>query len=462
MYRWRVRLLGPACALLLLSAAARAEDDEVAPDMVDAPRQQGGASLGRCLDLADKNHPNILAERARLDKARAQLIEAHFAPFNQFRLTGGMGLAPTVRGDNIFSPNTDRSLTSNLGLAWRLDVSGVIPLWTFGKITNLWEAAEAGVKVGEHQLDVTRDEVRLDVRKAYFGLQLARDAQALLRDAQSKIDDATKKQQKDVDEEDGDPIDVLRLQTVQAEIEARLSEAEKYERVARAGLRFYTGVPDLEVRDGPLQIARHRLGHLSKYLGAARVHRPEVLMARAGIAARQAQVRLAQAQMYPDVGLGLSFGLSRAPEVADQINPYVTDPGNYLHYGVALVFQWNLDFVPAYARVMQAEAQLQEVMALDRKALGGVAAEVEQAYADAVDWRKRYDAFRKAERYAKKWLVTVQTAIDVGTMDEKDLVDPARKYAEHLYNRLNATMEYNLAMSRLAKVTGWDAIAPDG
>src|SRR5947207_2206753 len=112
--------------------------------------------------------------------------------------------------------------------------------------------------------------------------------------------------------------------------------------------------------------------------------------------------------MFPDIGLGFSFGLSRAPEVADQINPFVTDPGNYLHYGFGVVFGWNLDFVPAYARVMQAQAQLEEVMALDRKALGGVAAEVEEAYAQVNDWRKRYNAFRKAERYAKKWLAMVQ------------------------------------------------------
>ena len=462
MYRLRVRFAAFVSALALAWAPSARADDDVAADMVDPPRLSGGANLARCLDLADRNHPNILAERARLQRTRAQLIEAHFAPFSQFRMTGGMGLAPTVRGDSIFSPNTDQSLSSNLGLAWRLDISGVVPLWTFGKITSLWAAAEAGVKVGEHQLDLTRDEVRLDVRKAYFGLLLARDAQALLEDALGKIGDATNKVQKDVDSEDGDPIDVLRLQTVEAEIEARLSEAKKYERVARAGLRFYTGITDLEVKDGPLKIASHHLGHLAKYLSAARVYRPEVLLARAGIAARTAQVKLAQAQLYPDIGLGLSFGLSAAPEVANQINPFVTDPGNYLHYGFALVFQWNLDFVPAYARVMQAEAQLQEVMALDRKALGGVAAEVEQAYADVVDWKTRYNAFRKAERYATKWLVTVQTAIDVGTMDEKDLVDPARKYAEHLYNRLNATMEYNLALSRLATTTGWDAIAPDG
>ncbi|MBM4358192.1 MAG: TolC family protein, partial [Deltaproteobacteria bacterium] len=266
----------------------------------------------------------------------------------------------------------------------------------------------------------------------------------------------------EVEAEDADPIDLLKLQTYQSELRARLSEAARYEQVARAGLRYYTGVTDLEVRQAPLEVGKHRLGHLATYLAAARLHRPEVKMARAGLDARTAQVKLAQAQLFPDIGVGLSFGASYAPEVSNQINPYVPDPGNYFRYGLGLVFQWSLDFPGAYARVAQAQAQLHEMVALDKKALGGVAAEVEAAYAEAVDWRKRVDAFAQAEKYARKWLATVQQSIDVGTLDEKEIIDPARRWAENRWSRLNATMEYNLALAKLARATGWDVVAPDG
>ncbi len=56
----------------------------------------------------------------------------------------------------------------------------------------------------------------------------------------------------------------------------------------------------------------------------------------------------------------------------------------------------------------------------------------------------------------------MQLAIDIDTMEDKDLIDPAKAAAEHRYNVLNATMQYNLAIAKLAKVTGWDAIAPGG
>jgi outer membrane protein TolC len=422
-------------------------------------QREGGADLQRCLMLADRNHPDLMSARAKLSKVEAQLLEAYSAPFSQFKATGGVALAPTLRGNNIFSPNTDVALTSSLGVAWRASISGVLPLWTFGKITNLWDAAEANVEVNEAEVEVARDKVAFDVRRAYLGMQFARDALDLLDDAKGQLQDAEQKLEEKVDEGDADPVDLLKLQVFSADLDARKAEAERFLRIAKSGLRFYTGVENLQFRDEPLDKAPHKLGGLQKYLDAARVYRPEVHMARAGVAAREAQVRLSRAKLFPDLGVGLSASLSAAPEIANQINPFANDPGNYFRYGVALVAQWNLDFVPAVSRIDQAEADLREVLAQDRKALGGVAAEVENAYAEVVSYHKRLQAYERAQQLAKRWLITVQQAIDIGGMESKELIDPAKAYAEHRANVLRAIMEYNLALAKLALATGWDAIA---
>lgn len=418
--------------------------------------------LPHVLELAERNHPNIAVSRAKVLQARAQLDEAHFAPFSQWKMTGGVAIAPSLKGNNVFSPNTDVALSSSLAVAWRVGVEGVIPLWTFGKITNLWDAAGSYVKVQEADLEKERDAVRVDVRKAYFGLQLARDAHLLLKDVRDAIQGAQKKLEQQIEKDEGDPIDLLKLQTYGAELDVKESEAERWSNVALAGLRFYTGVPDLDIPDIPLRPPKHQLGHVTRYLSAATIYRPEIAMARAGIAARSALVQLARAQLFPDVGIGLSASMSAAPAIADQINPYVVDPGNYFRYGAALVFQWKLDFFAGHARIRQAEAQLDEVRAQQRLALGGAAAEVEVAYAEVIDWQKRVDAYAKAVKTAKKWLVTVQQGIEVGAVAEKELLEPAKAYATNRFNHMNAVMELDMAMARLAKATGWDAIAPDG
>jgi outer membrane protein TolC len=447
---WRT-LAGAALSLatLLPAAPARAGEHLV-------------YDLPHVLELAERNHPNIAISRAKVMQARAQLDEAHFAPFSQFKLTGGIAIAPQLRGNNVFSPNSDVSLTSSLAVAWRTGVEGVIPLWTFGKITNLWDAAGANVHVQQADMEKERDAVRADVRKAYFGLQLARDSRLLLNDVHDAIGKAEKTLQKSLDKDEGDPIDLLKLQTYAAELDVRDSEADRYVKVALAGLRFYTGVAELDIPDAPLRGPKHQLGHVTRYLSAASLYRPEIAMARAGVEARSALVGLARAQLFPDVGIGLSASMSAAPAIADQINPYVVDPGNYFHYGAALVFQWKLDFLAQGARIRQAEAQLEEVRAQQRFAMGGVGAEVEVAYAEVMDWTKRVDVYARAVKTAKKWLVTVQQGIEVGTTAEKELLEPAKAYATNKFNQMNALMELDLAMSRLARATGWDAIAPDG
>lgn len=426
------------------------------------PVRRAAYDLPRALALADRNHPNLAEARARLRFVRAQLDEAHTAPFSQFQMNGGFALAPEIMGSHVYSPNTDVSLTSSLGVAWQATLSGVVPLWTFGKIGHLWEAAEANVKVHEHGVELQRDLVRLEVRRAYYGLQLARDGKLLLGDARKQLGDAEAKLQEMITAAEADPIDLLKLQTFAAELAVREAEADRYVATALAGLRFYTGVPDLDIPDAPLTRPTHQLGPVDKYLAAARLYRPELAQAAAGLEARTALVGLAQSNLFPDVGLGMSVGVSAAPEIADQLNPFVTDPANYFRYGAALVFQWKLDLLPRAAQLRQAEAKLEEMRATQRYALGGVGAEVEVAYAEVVDWSKRLEAHQKSVQTARKWLIRAQQGVDVGTLEAKEILEPAKAYALARFNVLSATMELDLAMAKLARATGWDAIAPEG
>ena len=184
-------------------------------------------------------------------------------------------------------------------------------------------------------------------------------------------------------------------------------------------------------------------------------------MARAGVRARRALLDLERARYFPDLAVAGSASRSYAPEVADQLNPFVRDDANYTRYAFGLVLAWKLDILPRTARVAQAEAQLEEIRATERYALGGVGVEVETAFAEAEDARRRLDAYTEAARYSKQWLVKVQEGIDVGTFEEEDVVDPAKEYALKRFLQMNATLDYNMAIAKLALATGWDAIRTD-
>ncbi len=459
----------PAAGAQASAAAAEAEAAKPAPaaaaaidDFENRPllssTNLAGYSLERCLALTLRNYPRIHEARARLGYRRQQQVQSWSQPYSEFNITGGLGLAPEVRGTPIYSPDTDVALSSQMGVGWSVGIDGIVPLWTFGKITNLWEASAAQVKVAEQDVEKEKNNIKLDVRRAYYGVQLARDAIALMREAESRIDKYLGTLEKKVKAGDGDEIALYKLRISRADLTARHSEARQKEAIALASLKFLTGVQgDLPLPEQPLVRVRQALSPLTTYLSAARLHRPEINMARAGLMAREAQVRMEQARFYPDVGLGLSARWAKAPGITDQTNPFVRDTINVLSYGAALVLKYKLDFMPTSARVAQAKAQLEELRATERYALGGVAVEVETAYREAEDAERRLNAYLEAAGYAKKWLILVQQGIDVGTSDEEDIVDPAKEWALKRFAVMSATFDYNVAVGKLAQVTGWDS-----
>ncbi len=476
-------VIGIACAWALGSVPARANDDAAGGGPTDGAaagkvrhspvpsvwQVEGKSRRGRvltlpeCLDLAEQNYPKVREARARLAMKQNKLWEAETAPWSDFKVTAGAGIAPTVRGTTVYSPNSDVALTSNMALAYQVGVEGMVPLWTFGKITSLWDAAKADIEVGRHDIKKEKNAARMNARKAFYGLQLARDSLLLVREAASRIDRYLGEFERRVREGEGDDIELLKLKMQRAELDARESEALKGEAVALASLRFLVGVDaPVDIPDEPLLATKHRLGPMVRYLEAARLYRPEINMARAGVLARRAQLELERAKYYPDLGVVLAARLVRAEEVTDQRNPFANDGGNFTSYGFALGLRWKLDFLPQSARVAQAEAQLEEMRATERFALGGVGVEVEKAFAAAEDAWRRLDAWTRATQYAKQWLIKVQQGIDIGTFDDEDIVDPSKEYALRKFSQMSAAYDYNVAVAELAQATGWDGMLGEG
>jgi outer membrane protein TolC len=185
-------------------------------------------------------------------------------------------------------------------------------------------------------------------------------------------------------------------------------------------------------------------------------------MARAGIVQRGALTDLARARLFPDLGVNFGADFMTTPSATQQMNLFANDPFNHFYYYFALGARWSLDLLPQAARTKQAEAQLAESRALERLAFGTAMLEVERAYADTVEAKGREEAMDKSEHLAKEWISIVSDHVDLGTADERALLEPLRAYGNARVAHLYALMDYNVAMSALAQVSGWDSAAPTG
>jgi outer membrane protein TolC len=338
-----------------------------------------------------------------------------------------------------------------------------VPLYTFGKIESTFDAAEANVRVSEWDMEKWRQQMRMDVRRAYYGLELARDAKYVIVDATDRLEKGIQGVRDKIAK--GDPnvsdVDRLRLETFRQELIAQSLQAPKNEAYTLAGLRFLTGVQtNFDIVDEPLKKPDRPVMAVVQYLEAARILRPDVNMARAGVVARQHQVEYNRARLFPDLGMALGADFVSSPNAVQQNNLWANDPFNHFYYYFAGGLRWSLDLLPQAARARQADAQLEEMRALERLALGNAMLEVEKAYADVVEAKTREETWDQAEHKAKEWISIVQDHIDLGTWDERALLEPLRAYGNARVQHLYALMDYNIAMSSLALASGWDSAAP--
>ncbi|MGH7269721.1 MAG: TolC family protein, partial [Polyangiaceae bacterium] len=424
-------------------------------------------TLLECLALADRNFPNLWAARARLAYTHAQLDEAKWTPWFQWSAQSSFGLIPDLSGTVIYplSNLNSRNITGlgSLQPFFGFGLSGVVPLYTFGKIETARDAAEANVRVSEWDMERARQSTRMDGRRAYYGLQLARDARVVMLDAMDRLDRGIRGVKDKLAKGDTTVTDVdrLRLEAYKQDLASQSFQVPKGEAYGLAALRFLTGVQSgFDVPDEPLKRPDRPLASIAQYLEAARVLRPDVNMARAGVVARKAMVGNNRAKLFPDLGLGLGADFMSTPSAPPQDNLYAYDPFNHFYYYFGFGLHWNLDLLPQAARLDEAESQLEETRSLERLALGNASYEVEKAYADAVEAKSREESWDKAEHIAKQWISIVQDHIDLGTWDEKQLLEPLRAYGNARVQHLYALMDYNVTMSALALASGWDAAAP--
>jgi multidrug efflux system outer membrane protein len=441
------------------------EDPHAAPATIRSHQY----TLEECLALADRNFPNLWAARARLAYAHAQLEEARWTPWFQWSAQSTFGVAPSLQGTVLYPQSTvfSRNVTGlgDLQPFFGFGISGVVPLYTFGKIDTAFDAAEANVRVSEWDMEKSRQQMRMDVRHAYYGLQLARDAMYVIDDARGRLDkaiDGIKEKIAKGDPNVGD-VDRLRLETYRQELAAQSLQAPKGEAYALAALRFMTGVQqNFDIVDEPLKRPDRPLVAIAQYLEAARILRPDVNMARAGVVARKRMVEYNRAKLFPDFGLGLGADFQSTPSAVSQQDLWASDPFNHFSYYFGFGLRWSLDLLPQAARTQEAEAQLEETRSLERLALGNAMYEVEKAYADAVEAKAREETWDKAEHETKEWISIAQDHIELGTWDEKTLMEPLRAYGNARVQHLYALMDYNIAMSSLALASGWDSAAPTG
>ncbi|MFQ5702671.1 MAG: TolC family protein [Gemmatimonadales bacterium] len=435
-------------------------------DAVSQQTQTLVLSLAQCEELALENNIKVMDANSGLALSRAKQAQASHARFlPKFSLNQIVGAAPRARGEFtstgvLTSPDTSTGL-SDLRPFTELTLDLIQPIWTFGKLSRLNDAAAYGVRAGEADVAAKKADVRLQVRKLYWGLVLGYQLLDVVEGAMTEVERADSTLQAKLDEgsDEVSQNDLFKLQLFRYEINKRHRDALDKIELGKSALRAAIGLDestDFELATKSLDPLDVSVDSLSFYVDLAKRNRPERDQLRAAIDARKSLSRAFRSDYFPQLFLGGQVKYNRASDRFDPRNPFVYNPTNFFRPGLVLGLNWNLNFIQTRDKVRIAQFEsarlMQNEVVLDR----GIELEVKKAYLAAKQAQSNLRESRRALKASDNWLRAEAQTFDLGISEVKDFIDAFRANgtmeAEHLQN----IFKFNTSLAELSKAVGRD------
>jgi|Deesub1362A_J573_1020465.scaffolds.fasta_scaffold00358_35 outer membrane protein TolC len=416
--------------------------------------------LRQCIKRAVELSPEVAEasyEVKRLEAKRQQAEGAHYPQIEVLAITAP---SPRARGDQVSSPDDSTDPVIN-GIFGRSEITLIQPLYTFGRLSNLREAAEGGIGATRAARERVISEIVLRTKRLYYTIQLAKSLRIHILDIKETIEEALDKVNRRLEKglPTADEVDRYKLMTFLGIIDARLNEVEEGLAVATDALRTMTGIADdveFDIEDEPFLPLGDSLKPLEESIRDARQRRPEFIQLREGIKAKRALVEAERSGYYPVFFMGFKGSIAGASNRDRLHNPFVFDEFNHSYASVFLGLRWTIDFGITKGRLMEAEAELNKLLEKKRYADEGIPFEVRKAYLEIEKARKDLMATESAYKNAKRWLVTALSNFDMGVGEAEDVADAIKMYALTRADYLRAVYNERLSYANLHHVTGMD------
>ncbi len=422
--------------------------------------------LRECEALALKNNPLVTDARLSVQKAELDYQEAVAAAvLPKFELTNMWGLLPRARArytENgvLTSPDTSTGL-SDLRPFTQLDVEMVQPLYTFGKLKNLRQAAASGIEVSEAQIEKRKEEVRLLVRKFYWGIVLGNELLHVLEDVRHRMDEAEEKINEKLDEgsEEVSQNDLFKLQIFRYQVEKQYRSIVENLQIATTSLLATMGMD----RDRPFRPRTRYLepvpfvpDSVDYYVQLALQRHPDLTGLQAGLSASRALIGVSRSEYYPQFFLAGGLKFNYAPGRDDPKNPWVYNPTNYFRPGVLLGLKMNLNFRQTRHKVQKAETRYRSLVIKKSLLAQKLAIDVRKKYLEVMNAQADIDESNRALKASENWLRSVSMSFDLSLAEVKELIDAykanSQMQGEHLRNIFN----FNIRLAELSQQIGMD------
>jgi len=417
-------------------------------------------TLQECIEKAVEISPEIGEVRYEEDVYKSKKKQADSAAYPQIDIIAVTGPSPRARGDQVYSPDSVSSPTIN-GIFGSADVLLIQPLYAFGKLRNLQEAASSGIKAAQAATDRKTSDIILRIKELYYSLLLARDMKNLVLEIRDELTDSIEKLEKQL--EQGSPwaeeVQLYKLKAFLGEIEKKLHETEKGIALAHEALKAHLDLPqetEFDIEDKSLTPDDRSPLHLDSYIYNALESRPEFIQLKEGLNAKNHLVEAEKCNYYPTFFVGLGASIAGATNRTKIKNPFIYDVFSRTYGAAFLGLKWSIDFGITKGKIQEAEAEYNKLLEKKRFADAAIPLEVKKVFLELQEATKSIPETETGYKNAKKWLVASIANFDLGIGEAKEIADAAIVYAQIKANYLRSLYNQRIAFANLLYATGND------
>ena len=407
------------------------------------------AELDKLVDEAIARNTDLLIAAARVDEARALVADARGAqlPVVDARF-GAQRQRNSERTANFFPgiPTQYSDYRATLNVSWEVDI--------FGRLRANASAARAELQASEAAREGVRLALAAQVAKSYFALRALDEQIAVTRRNVGLREDALGLQRKRFQGGVISEYDLRQLEAEAASVRAQLPPLENQRDAEEAALTVLLGrtprqileesVTRSSIYDESLHPAVLPSGMPSELL----LRRPDLVEAERHLAAANARIAAARADMFPSIVLTGVAGR----ESAALSNLFTGPAGIYLF--AASITQPIFAGGRLEARTEAARARERQALGQYQKTIQNAFSEVRTALAGQTRSRESYEAESAREQALAQTLRLAQLRYQNGIASQLDVIDAERGLLAARIARVEALRAQRAAIADLFRALG--------
>lgn len=414
---------------------------------VGAPRtgeRSGGAlDLEACLQLARENSRRLGIAERRVIVADDVVDETIAGALPSLTASGQYA----ARNNDAGIDRGGSSLSFQRREAYTGSISAIVPIYTFGKVTNLYEASSLGVDVASDALERERQALELAVRQGYFRVLEAHKIAGVVRQSIAVIERQLEIARDFLAQGLVAKNDVLGVEVQLAQRGQELLQAQNNVALARAALNRLLGLPiDAPTRLKDVLAARTWTPDLLGALRTAVDRRPDLAALRRQIEIAQAEYRATRADFFPRL---FAFGSYNYTSDDYQLNQ------DWFSGGVG--FEWSIfDGGATLARLRRQERLIDEAIDLRDERIDDVVLDVKQAVLRLQEATQRQAVARRAIDLADENLRITRDLYGQGMATSADVLRDEDRLAQARSTHFRTLYASHQAHAGLVFVVGAD------